>query len=74
MFKISVYSVKQSNEYVTSNIEKQCKSGKMIDDRKSDDVESAEVMRKMFPEIFKDPTHQELSVMKWGDAIRKTYG
>ena len=46
----------------------------MIDDRKSDDVESAEVMRKMFPEIFKDPTHQELSVMKWGDAIRKTYG
>ena len=49
----------------------QCTSGKNNDDGKLDDgdVESAKAMRNMFPEIFKDPTCQELSVMKWGGGI-----
>ena len=46
----------------------QCTSNKNQNAGKLDDedVESAEALRKMFPEIFKDPNCQKLSVIKLG--------
>ena len=53
----------------------QCTFGKNNADSQLDDgdVESAVAMRKMFPEIFKDQTYQELSVIKWGRGIDTNY-
>lgn len=70
---IFVYSVcnrdiRGTYRYFVLLVAQKCTSNKNQNGGKLDDedVESAEALRKMFPEIFRDPNCQKLSVIKFG--------